>query len=66
MPCLYVIIREMMHPDPERRPSATDLLLRDALCPTQFETNLANGGGSTYNNVEISKSGLARKRSASF
>jgi wee1-like protein kinase len=66
MPCLYGIIREMMHPDPERRPSATDLLSRDALRPTQFDTNFVHGGGSTYNNVEISKSDLARKRSASF
>lgn len=59
MSCLYVIIREMMHPDPERRPSATDLLSREALLRV-------NGGGSTYNNVEISKLNLARKRSASF
>jgi hypothetical protein len=36
MPCLYGIIREMMHQDPERRPSATNLLSRDALRPTNL------------------------------
>ena len=55
-----MIISEMMHPDPERRPSATDLLSRDALRPTHFDTNLVNGVVSTYNNVETLKSDLAR------
>lgn len=36
MPCLNIIIRQMMHPNPKLRPSATDLLLRDALCPTRL------------------------------
>jgi len=31
MPCLASIVREMMHPDPERRPSATELLAREVL-----------------------------------
>ncbi|KAL7550522.1 hypothetical protein ACHAWF_013741 [Thalassiosira exigua] len=31
MPCLYAIIREMMHPDPDKRPTASDLLSREAL-----------------------------------
>ena len=31
MPCLASIVREMMHPDPEKRPGATELLSRDVL-----------------------------------
>mmetsp|Transcript_40756 Transcript_40756/g.85366 ORF Transcript_40756/g.85366 Transcript_40756/m.85366 type:complete len:782 (+) Transcript_40756:991-3336(+) len=31
MPCLASIVKEMMHPDPERRPSATELLAREVL-----------------------------------
>ena len=32
-PTLYVIMRQMMHPDPSKRPSATDLLSRSELIP---------------------------------
>jgi len=31
MPCLDAIVKEMMHPDPEKRPTATELLARDAI-----------------------------------
>lgn len=31
MPCLNAIIKEMMHPDPQKRPTATDLLSREIL-----------------------------------
>ncbi|KAL3758861.1 hypothetical protein ACHAWU_003133 [Discostella pseudostelligera] len=34
MPSLIAIIKEMMHPDPDKRPSATDLLSRDTLRTT--------------------------------
>lgn len=34
MPSLNGIIKEMMHPDPDKRPSATELLSRDTLRAT--------------------------------
>lgn len=50
MPCLAAIIREMMHPDPEKRPSATQLLSREIL-----------GGGQGVDNPLL---GSARESSS--
>lgn len=36
-PSLYQIIREMLHPDPTKRPSASDLLSRDELSCESIE-----------------------------
>ena len=66
MPCLHAIIREMMHRDPESRPSASDVLSREALRPP--ENDYAAVGtpreGSIYKVGQ--KVDLTRKRSSSF
>ncbi|KAL7543181.1 hypothetical protein ACHAXR_012467 [Thalassiosira sp. AJA248-18] len=68
MPCLNAIIREMMHPDPDRRPSATDLLSREALRCEDANPLLGTSRKSTSYKVGPAKASSARglKRSASW
>lgn len=66
MPCLLAIIREMMHRDPESRPSATEILSREALRPPENEYAAVGTlrEGSIYK--VGTKVDLSRKRSSSF
>ncbi|EED90599.1 hypothetical protein THAPSDRAFT_263366, partial [Thalassiosira pseudonana CCMP1335] len=67
LPCLYTIIREMMHPNPDKRPSATDLLSRKELsCESD---NLFLFGRNTMSSYKVcltkksSQAALKRSRS---
>ena len=65
MPCLNAIIKEMMHPDPEKRPSASDLLSREALrCEDNKNPRLSIYKAGTQK--ESSGRGLKRPRSWSL
>lgn len=66
MPCLNAIIREMMHRDPESRPSATEILSREGLRAPEIDYAVLGTSreGSTYKVGP--KVDLTRKRSASF
>ncbi|KAL9186293.1 hypothetical protein ACHAXT_005531 [Thalassiosira profunda] len=65
MPCLNAIIKEMMHPDPEKRPSASDLLSRAALrCEDNKNPRLSLYKAGTQK--ESSGRGLKRPRSLSL
>jgi hypothetical protein len=68
LPCLYTIIREMMHPNPDKRPSATDLLSRKELsCESD---NLFLFGRNTMSSYKVcltkKRSQAALKRSRSW
>ena len=64
MPCLNAIVKEMMHPDPEKRPSATELLSREALCCEDSNPLLSSLGSSTSYKAKSGR--RSRKRSASW